>query len=165
MELYHRCHSNQEFYKSIVTNLLSKIVDTCIWAHPKSAEAQHALNCLYFTMKYFPSACIGDKRRIEEYVLQFLDSPSKIVTIVEAAKCYHILNQIGGAGPNGTIHIKNFQDNFEKLYKTLSVLYDAMFENINEFRDAPEDITNVIKFKDIPQDGKHCDFLNTNVTN
>ncbi|XP_017773641.1 PREDICTED: uncharacterized protein LOC108560550 [Nicrophorus vespilloides] len=152
------CYKNEDYRKIMVSNLLPKIVEACVSVNIKTHDALHAIGCLKSCLIHFQSACIAYKKKIEQYLLEFLDASVSVSIVEEAAKCFHYLDQVGGAGPSGSVHIKNFSDNVEKLYNTLNSVYDVIFEDIVEFQDYhTTDNSNIFEFR---QPASNLDYLN-----
>nr|CAH7745528.1 unnamed protein product [Callosobruchus chinensis] len=123
--------ADQDFTKKFVLDYISKVLDMCLAAKSNPHEIGAALNALTICMKNYHSWFTQHKGRIEKYLQTFLDCTDEDL-LLKAARCFHYLQQVGGAGVDGVAHRANFSTTFTKLCVTAHKLFDCFFENETE---------------------------------
>nr|CAI5850906.1 unnamed protein product [Callosobruchus analis] len=123
--------ADQDFTKKFILDYISKVLDLCLCAKSNPHEIGAALNTLSICMKSYHSWFTQHKGRIEKYLQTFLDCTDEDL-LMKAARCFHYLQQVGGAGVDGTGHKANFSTTFTKLCVTAHKLFDTFFENETE---------------------------------
>ncbi|VEN46765.1 unnamed protein product [Callosobruchus maculatus] len=123
--------ADQDFTKKFIQDYISKVLDMCLGAKSNPHEIRAALNTLAICMKSYHSWFTQHKGRIEKYLLTFLDCTDEDL-LIKAARCFHYLQQVGGAGVDGVAHRSNFSAAFTKLCVTAHKLFDYFFENETE---------------------------------
>lgn len=129
------CHISQEFTKTTISNYLQKIIEDCLASQTIDSQAEISLNCLEVCIKVYGSACGPYKNKIEKYLMKYLDADASQHLIKRAGRCYHFLQQVGGAGSEGVNHISNWNTQIKRLCRTMHIIYDNFLESFTEFND------------------------------
>lgn len=159
-KLIRYCANIQEFKKAAITDHLSDVIEACLLVNPGLVQSKTAVTCLSTCFQKYPSACGPFKNKLEAFLLKFLSQQSSFTdSIEEAAKAFHFLQQIGGAGTDGINHQNNWSNQLQKLCATIHNLCDTFLESITELS-SYEDVSGVdFSFADIPSTADSVEIL------